>query len=110
RPPGSTLFPYTTLFRSGRSERADRNRKAACEAAGRPARRPHGSRCEIGERAARGADHRRGTLGAGPPPEAERARCRRRRGAKTLRRREVRFPFLDQALEFFRGNARTQKI
>src|SRR5574341_597118 len=35
RPPRSTLFPYTTLFRS---ERAERNRAAGCADHGRPAR------------------------------------------------------------------------
>src|SRR5256885_12876057 len=34
RPPRSTLFPYTTLFRSGGNERPDRG-------AGRPGRRVH---------------------------------------------------------------------
>src|SRR2546429_8706027 len=36
RPPRSTLFPYTTLFRSDLSARAARDRGAACRARGNP--------------------------------------------------------------------------
>src|SRR5438132_7902507 len=47
RPPRSTLFPYTTLFRSSAPERLHRelqNLSCACLASFRPPPRPHGLR------------------------------------------------------------------
>src|SRR3712207_7623488 len=40
RPPRSTLFPYTTLFRSSRARRLGTLRSAAVPASGGPAREP----------------------------------------------------------------------
>src|SRR3712207_8996659 len=61
RPPRSTLFPYTTLFRSQRS-------RAGCEDAGRAHRPQIGDeRGEMGEAHVEpvGVDHRQGEAGAG---------------------------------------------
>src|SRR3989454_4734784 len=45
RPPRSTLFPYTTLFRSQREDRrrARRARRSGGALSGRGERRPHGA-------------------------------------------------------------------
>src|SRR5690348_11896381 len=51
RPPSSTLFPYTTLFRSGRSARAGRR--------DRPRRRPWRRRADRGARRRARGDGRR---------------------------------------------------
>src|SRR3712207_8126160 len=40
RPPRSTLFPYTTLFRSARFRRAERDGEAARRVRGQPGRAP----------------------------------------------------------------------
>src|SRR2546427_5991172 len=40
RPPRSTLFPYTTLFRSGHADRAHERRDAAPDGGTAPAVRP----------------------------------------------------------------------
>src|SRR2546422_6729549 len=50
RPPRSTLFPYTTLFRSCRAGGAERRRQ---DDAVSDARRAGGPRCRKGESAAR---------------------------------------------------------
>src|SRR2546430_5345928 len=53
RPPRSTLFPYTTLFRSRLADRAHRGTAAARGADRRPARRPpaaHGPAGDTGDR------------------------------------------------------------
>src|SRR2546427_8981419 len=43
RPPRSTLFPYTTLFRSYRTERRRSRGECPAPAPGRPARRGRGT-------------------------------------------------------------------
>src|SRR2546426_9080015 len=56
RPPRSTLFPYTTLFRSPRAEHADADRLLPCRAASmdvEPARANNGGH----ERQQRGRGH-----------------------------------------------------
>src|SRR6267143_2537969 len=84
RPPRSTLFPYTTLFRSAR--RDGRPRRRALRAAGvrrhvaRALRVPRGraaARCRANRRRARGAGRR--------CPRAARARRRRRRAGRRPR-------------------------
>src|SRR3712207_7838776 len=67
RPPRSTLFPYTTLFRSGGPRRAGR--------AGRPADRPGAAGCPaVGDRG-RGAPAHGG--GEGPRQGREERRDRK---------------------------------
>src|SRR2546425_7273109 len=62
RPPRSTLFPYTTLFRSGRTTRLVRGDRGA--GAGRPPRRDHRSGARgpraLGREGRRRRPHRRG--------------------------------------------------
>src|SRR3712207_7238647 len=73
RPPRSTLFPYTTLFRSARRVRRRRGTRV---------RRP----------AARGADHHTGSAVRGrrcaPPPDAERRHRRACRAPQAVVRSE----------------------
>src|SRR5687768_18314948 len=49
RPPRSTLFPYTTLFRSSNEEGANRRRHRPCRCVDRPGGRP---RVSVSARAA----------------------------------------------------------
>src|SRR2546425_11951386 len=74
RPPRSTLFPYTTLFRSDLARRAQ----------------PHAGREEVAE-IERGADHELAALhvDAAAHPEAEQADPGPRRGAAHARRLEL---------------------
>src|SRR2546422_6289610 len=44
RPPRSTLFPYTTLFRSSKIPMAGRRPAPQCSKLHRPSSRPHGAR------------------------------------------------------------------
>src|SRR3712207_9577878 len=94
RPPRSTLFPYTTLFRSrGRPRGQDRAARGA-ERADHPRRRP-GARGEPaaereqlprhGQRAARDAGERR-LVGGGLFPPRLGARAALRDGARPVRR------------------------
>src|SRR5437879_9949630 len=64
RPPRSTLFPYTTLFRSARAPRSRRRGAAGTPGAGRPR----------------------------PPPRARRRRRRRRRGRSEEHTSELQSP------------------
>src|SRR3712207_7959553 len=59
RPPRSTLFPYTTLFRSGEGRRARAQLGQAHRAgAGRPARRDAVRRGDLARREARRVDRK----------------------------------------------------
>src|SRR2546430_11031922 len=71
RPPRSTLFPYTTLFRSGRSARGQRHPHLA--AAGGPVPRP-----DEGLPQGRQGAGARARAQAAPCPEAPEARDRER--------------------------------
>src|SRR3712207_7807629 len=57
RPPRSTLFPYTTLFRSREREAAAREPRRAPARGGRP-RRPGRRERRVRDRAARGRDRK----------------------------------------------------
>src|SRR2546426_3937300 len=57
RPPRSTLFPYTTLFRSLRGPRAGRGRPRLADRAGRQARDARGRILPAGGRAGRSEEH-----------------------------------------------------
>src|SRR3712207_8704936 len=50
RPPRSTLFPYTTLFRSARGERAPADAGPRVARGARAARPPVGEEVHLGER------------------------------------------------------------
>src|SRR6266498_6163233 len=101
RPPRSTLFPYTTLFRSGTGA-GRRLRPAAAGDRGRaaPARPPgRGTYQRAGARSAAGARPRRvpvrgRTVAAGVVRQvgAGRRQCRRRGGAEDRRRRRLAGP------------------
>src|SRR5690348_18092776 len=57
RPPRSTLFPYTTLFRSARETPAHHSLQAKCPESARPPRRS--ARCGCSEAASSGSSSSR---------------------------------------------------
>src|SRR2546426_6009480 len=58
RPPRSTLFPYTTLFRSPSTRRSTTCRGSTSSCAGRPTRRlPSSAPCEPSCRRSRSEEH-----------------------------------------------------
>src|SRR3712207_8847196 len=70
RPPRSTLFPYTTLFRSDGARLVDRVRRGTARAAGQPQGRRLHDRLLPAVRPGRGAGVR-DDRAAGPPARSE---------------------------------------